>query len=337
MRHLLLSLFLAFSLFGATFTDSMGREVEIEKSQKIVAIGPGSLRLLVYMGLQEKIIGVEKRELDFDTKAPYRAALNKEQISKLPIIGQGGPNAMPNLESLITLKPDIIFSSFLSREQIDALTQKTSIPVVALSYGATYGGKEEKLEAIKNSLKLIGKITDSNKKSEELITFMEKEEQALAKIDLESKKLYIAGIGYKGAQGITSTESDYPPFALLGLQNSVMGDKKGHAFIQEESILATNPDVIFLDSLGKKIIEEELLKKESFYSKLHAFEKKELYWLYPYNFYNTNVENIYINSWIIAAHLGAKVDIESKKSEILELFLGREAAKNLSAQKLPKF
>ncbi len=45
---------------------------------------------------------------------------------------------MPNLETLVSIKPDIIFTSILSLEQVNLIQNKTKIPVVALSYGASY-------------------------------------------------------------------------------------------------------------------------------------------------------------------------------------------------------
>lgn len=342
MRALLILFVLSGSLFSATHKDMLGRSVEIADNKKIVCIGPGALRLAVYMGLQDRVVGIEKLELelDFDLKSAYRAALNKDSLSKLHLIGQGGPGQMPNIEALINLKPDFILSSFLSAEQVNMIQEKTKIQVVALSYGSTYGGSKggKKLHEVKESLVLIGEIADKKERAKELLAFMEKEESALATLVKNDKKLYIAGIGYKGAQGITSTESDYPPFSLLGLENALMSGKSGHAFIQEESIIAYNPDVIFFDLLGQKIIKGELEGKRALFDSLNAFKKKRLYWLYPYNFYNTNIENIYINSYIIAHLLGVEsVDVDAKKAEIYTLFLGKEAAETLKSIKLPSF
>ncbi len=56
------------------------------------------------------------------------------------------------------LKPDIIISSFIGKKQLELIQQKTKIPILALSYGLGYGGSEQKIEAIKKSLKLMGDI-----------------------------------------------------------------------------------------------------------------------------------------------------------------------------------
>lgn len=306
--------------------DMFGRDIRIKENKRIVCLGPGALRLAGYLKLQERIAGIEKLELKYDLRSPYRAAFDKKEINSLSIVSQGGPGKMPNLETLVTLGPDIIFTSFLSKEQVQLIQDKTKIPVVALSYGATYGGakKQSKLEAVKNSLKLMGKITGKNKRAQELVEFMELQEKQLAKIRFTGKKVYIGGIGYKGAQGITSTESAYPPFELLNIKNELLKDKKGHFFINKEALLSYNPDIIFLDYLGKKIVKEELVNDKKLYGTIEAFKQKQVFWLYPYNFYNTNMENIFINSWKIASYLGLDIDLKAKEEEIYKKFLGEK-------------
>lgn len=331
--HKIIYLFVLFltTVFSQTFQDMYNRTVTINQNEKIVCLGPGSLRLLTYMQSQDALAGIEKLELLFDYKAPYRAALDQKFLKTLPIVGQGGPGKMPNLETLISLKPDIIFTSFLSKEQVELIQQKTKIPVVALSYGATYGGSKDqsKLSSIKNSLKLIGNILDKNNRAHELISFMDQEEQSLAQLLLDKNSLYIGGIGYKGAQGINSTESHYPPFELLHIKNEILKDHIGHGFINSETLLSYNPKIIFLDQLGKSIILEELKNQDAIYKNIDAFKNEKIYWLKPYNFYNTNIENVYFNSWLIASYLGVNVNINEQMQRIYSLFLGQEATLQL--------
>ncbi len=329
MRTFLISVLFINIVFAQSITDMLDRSVEIKDTKKIVCLGPGALRLIAYLGLQDRLVGIEKLEKKYDLKSPYRAILDKKAIKSLKVVSQGGPGKMPNLETLITLNPDIIFTSFLSKEQVELIQKKTKIPVVALSYGASYGGAKKlgKLEAIKSSLKLIADITGKEKRADELISFMQKEEAELAKLKLSSQKVYIGGIGYKGAQGITSTESAYPSFKLLKLENKILKGKKGHMFINKEAILAYDPQIIFLDFLGKKIVKEELKSDKKIYSKLDAFKNKKVHWLYPYNFYNTNIENVFINSWYIASYLGHSVDLKTKKEQIYKMFLSDKGLK----------
>lgn len=321
-------IFFIISLFtisnAAIFKDLYNRDVNIEdnnSNKKIVCLGPGTLRLVTYLNLQENLVGVEKRELEFNPNSPYTLALNKEFIKTLPIIGQGGPGKMPNLESLITIKPDVIFATFMSKEQIELIQNKTNIPVVALSYGQTIKN-QKKIELVKKSLKLVASITNSEKRFEELLTFMNEEEKTISNFKVDTKRVYVGGVAFKGIQGITSSESDYPAFELLNMKNEILENHQGHAFINLETLLAFNPEIIFFDSLSKKIINEEITKNKVIFNNINAFKTNEIYWLNPSNFYNINVENIYLNSYLIASKFGNNIDIKEARKRIYSKFLG---------------
>jgi iron complex transport system substrate-binding protein len=309
------------------------RTLTITQNEKIVAVGPGTLRLLTYMQLQDRLAGVERLELDFDVKAPYRRVLDKEFLSSLPIVAQGGPAKMPNSEAIIKANPDLIISSFLSKEQVQILQEKTGIPVIALSYGSNYGGTKnaDKLQAVKKSLQLLGTVFAKSQRANELVRFMDENEKLLSHLDIDIQA-YIGGIGYKGAKGLTSTESNYPPFELLALKNAVDLQKKGHSQIQIESLLIANPSYIFIDLLGKNIVMQELQKNMPIIKNTDAYKNRQIYWLYPYNFYNTNIENVYLNAYIIAQKTGIELDIDAIKKEIYTKFLGAD-----SAEVLPSF
>lgn len=332
MKLILLIILFTFSLNAATFTDMYKRDVQINNNKKILCIGPGTLRLITYMQLQNRVSGIEKNELRFSSNSPYSLALDKNFIKSLPIIGQGGPGKMPNLETLITLKPDIIFSSLLSKEQVELIQDKTKIPVIALSYGSTYGANvknQSKLEAVQSSLKLIGEIMDKEKRAKQLISFMKERESELSKISINNKRVYVGAVAYKGLHGITSTESDYPAFLLLNIKNRVLKDHIGHAFINKETLLEFNPQLIFLDSISKKIVQEEIKDNSAVFNHIEAFKNKNIYWLYPSNFYNTNIENIYINSWQISSYLGNSVNMDLIKKRVYKEFLGKEIYNNV--------
>jgi len=308
-------LFLTLLTFTTLFSS------QIKKIDKIIAIGPGALRLVTILDSSDKIIGLEKMEHRSIGFSEYRSIIGKKKILSLPIIGAGGPNKLPNLETLIRLKPDLIVASFIDKKQLSIITKKTGIPTISLSYGLGYGGVKNKTEAIKNSILILGKILDKNERANKIVNFMNQEEKELKKYPIKNQNIYIGGIGFKGAHGITSTEKKYPSFELLNIINPLAKNaKSNHIMIQEESLILQNPDFIFLDLFGKKIINENFKKKKALYSSLKAFKNKNISWLLPYNFYNTNISNVYINSWIILLKLGYKIDIESKMHKIYDTF-----------------
>lgn len=331
------TLLLLGNLCAQTYTDMLGRHVEVNHASKLVFLGPGALRLGVYLGLETRLAGIEKTENDDSPLSPYRTFLGKESIAKLPLVGPGGPGKMPDLEALITLKPDLIITSFVDQNQIDLITSKTSIPVIAVSYGASYGGTSKKnLDDIKASLLLLGNITQTHERAQNLVAFMKSQEKELSSLQLPSSTtLYIGGVGYKGSQGITSTEANYPPFELLGLKNSVFAgtSTQGHQFIELEALLKSDPEIIFIDMFGKKMIEEEYAKYKPLFDSLKAYKTGNVKEVIGFNYYSTNIENLFVIAWQVAQAFNAKVDIHEKATTIFTAFYGSKGADLL--EKLP--
>ncbi|NLC28581.1 MAG: ABC transporter substrate-binding protein [Campylobacteraceae bacterium] len=323
LRVIFLVGLLAVSAFAVEVKDMLGRNVKVADTSKIVFIGPGALRLGVYLGLEKDIVGVEAIEKKSPNTAPYREKINNEGVLKnIPIIGQGGPGKIPSPEALIQSGATLLVTSFLNKADVNRLEAQTKIPTFAISYGEGYGGQEQKLEAVRNSILGLGKLTNKEQKAEKISEFMLSQIKELKQLNVKSDSIYVGGMGYKGAQGITSTEVEYPPFVLLGIQN-IIQDKSssGHLFVSLESIIQANPKIVILDSLGKEIVEKEMEAKLPLFQMLDAYQEDNIHWVRPYNFYNTNIENTFIIAWEIAKILGAEIEVKAKEEEILKQFL----------------
>lgn len=315
------------SLFAQPYTDMLGKTVEIGSTQRLVFIGPGALRLGVYLGLHARLVGIEKAENDPSPLSPYRTFLGKEFIARLPVIGSGGPGKMPDLELLMRVKPDLIIASFVDAQQYDLIRSKTGVPILNVSYGASYGGTSKKnLDDIKRSLLLLGEVCGKQERAGTLVKTIEAYEKRLENIVKSDKKLYVGGIGYKGTQGIVSTEAHYPPFELLGLKNSVFEGKnaQGHHFIEWEALVHANPDIIFIDLFSKNKVAQEMAQKKEIFGSLKAYQEKHIYDVLGFNNYSTNVENLLIISFQIASILGANVDVDAEAVAIFKAFYGQE-------------
>lgn len=332
MRKIVLVILVCVSWLGATpYTDMLGRVADVTSTSRLVFLGPGALRLGVYLGLENRLVGIEKIEKGASPLSPYRTFLGQERISKLPIVGTGGPGKMPDLEALLVLKPDLIITSFVDQNMIDLIVSKTGIPVVSLSYGETYGGNAQKLQSVKNSLLFLGKLTQTLSRAEILVSFMNQQEKKLADLKVSPQKIYVGGLGYKGMQGITSTEAAYPPFELLGLKNCIFEGKEaiGHQFIDFEALIKVNPEIIFIDMFSKAKIKEEYEAKQELFNTMSAYQKGNVKEVLGYNFYSTNIENLFVIAWQIALEMGAHVDIENEAKLIYEAFYPEKGAELL--------
>ncbi|PSM52141.1 iron siderophore ABC transporter, periplasmic substrate-binding protein [Campylobacter blaseri] len=320
VRVALFVLMLHSFVFGVV--DAFNRDIVVENPQNLVFVGSGALRFGVYLGLEDRIVGIENREKRDDMHAPYNIVIKNKKLDKKPTIGEGGSGKLPSMEALIEANPDLIIASAMSKDQVKLIETKTKLPVFVISYSSSDDLSENNLKTMKQSLMALGEITNSKDRAVELIKYMEEQEKELRSLPINKKSVYIGGVNYKGSWGIGSTEGDYLPFSILGIENSLVDRSNKHVFIDIERILSVNPDVIFIDEGGRKNVELEMENKKDFFNSLKAFNDNKVFWLLPFNFYNTNLDNTFINAWSVAKALGANVDLEGKKDEIYRQFLG---------------
>ena len=332
MKKLLIIVILIFTcqeLQAKTIIDTENRKVVIpEKISKVIASGPGALRFIAYMKVTEKLCGVENIEYKLQQNffRPYWYAV-KDKIRKLPVIGEGGPGKMPYFERIILTKPDIIIAVGFTKRQVDLIEEKTKTPVVLVNYGSL-GNLNGKFE---NSIKILGRIFNKKQRSKELLAYFN-----LLKKDLEKrtaniknvKKVYVGGVAYKGLHDITSTDTNFYPLKLINVVN--IADKfyriKGHVFVSWENLIVSNPDYIFIDKTSLPLVLENYKKNPEKYRLIKAVKEKRVYSVFPYNYYNTNVELTFLISYcigkIIYPENFANVNLKSKAKEIFKKFLG---------------
>jgi iron complex transport system substrate-binding protein len=107
-----------------------------------------------------------------------------------------------------------------------------------------------------------------------------------------------------------------------------------NAFIDREQLIKWNPEYIFLDmsstAYSGKVLAEEWV------SVLSAVKNKNIFTIYPYNWYTINYSTILVNSWFIGKVLFPEqfVDInpEIMAREIYKNILGRDVYDDMVAQ-----
>ena len=319
---LLIFIFLLFSApsYAAQVEDLAARKLEIpDKIDQIAAVGPGSLRLVVYLEAADRVVGIEEFEKR-NQKRPY--ILAKPKLLELPVIG---PQFGGDAELIAAQEPDIIISSYLSRAEMDNLQQKTSIPVISINDGSPGSMTEADF---KKALKFMAELLGKRERAEELLSFFDQQKAELKDRTQplkKSVKVYIGGIGNKGAQGITSTEADYPPFRYLGLENIIEAENKSNFTISRERLLLEDPELIFIDQGGLELVKNDLNREEFKY--LTAYQEDEIYQLLPYNHYTTNFATMLADSYYIAKIVYPEefkeIDPAAKADQIYQKFLGQ--------------
>jgi len=331
---------------GRKVTDLAGRSVVVPTEvRRLVAIGPGALRLVAYLGATGRIVGIEAMEKrmarDLHMR-PYASALD-DALFALPVVGPGGAGALPDPEQLLVRHPDLVIAVSLEPGQLDNIQAKTGLPVLSLSYGGLGVWREE----ASRSLSLLGEVLGKEQRAADINAYVKKLEHDLqrrtANLDAGRRpSAFFGGISFKGAQGLTSTEAGYPPGRMCSARN--LADevgKTGHFLVDKEQILVWNPDFIFVDIASRNLLDRDFQQNRDFYRLLAASKSDRVLTLLPYNYYNTNIELALINAYFVGKSLYPErfedVSLRDKAVEIMETFLGIRSVPELPAYRPLRF
>jgi iron complex transport system substrate-binding protein len=332
-----------------TITDGSGRTVTIpEKTERVVCSGAGSLRYLVYLQAQDRVVGVdalEKNKAEIEGR-PY--VLANPQLRDYPLIGEARGKDDP--EKIIQVNPQVVLkagslsgqSTSMDAADANSLQEKTGIPVVSFPYGSLTN--ETQKAQIYSSLRLMGEVVDKQERAEEVITYInatmgDLERRTSDLPESGRKNVYVGGVSFAGAHGIISTEPAYPPFLWVNAKNVAAGIGAGHADIAKEALVDWDPEYIFIDigtlQLGNDGAIAEL-KTDPALKDLSAVKNGKVYGVIPYNFYTTNYESVFANSYFVGKVLYPDrfedVDPEKKADEIYSFFLGKPVFSDLNGQ-----
>ncbi len=317
----------------ANLTDMIGRQVTVAvEPDRIVCLGPGALRLIVYLQAQTKVVGVESMEKQNPTGRPYWIA--HPELSRLPACGPGGPagiNKKPDLEAVLSVHPQVLFVTYMDRSLADEVQRTLKVPVVVLSYGefATFD------EAVYDALRIAGRVLGREKRADEVVGYLESRRKDLrartASIqDGEKPGVYVGGIGHRGSQGIESTDRRYLPFDWIGAKNLAgqgVATLGSHVLMDKEALLRQDPDIIFIDGAGMNLVAADFRRKPDFYRSLRAFVHRRVYALLPFNWYTTNIDTALADAYAIGKLLYpgrfTDVDPEKRADEIYTFLVGK--------------
>ncbi len=320
---------------GMSITDAAGRTVMVpENPDRIIAIGPGSLRMIYYLEAHDRVVAVEAFENKEFKGRMYRYAFTRAE--NLPVIGPGGPqsiNKMPDTEAILKAGVQVIFAAYMQSGTANKLQQKIGIPVVVVSYGPRVGTVTEDFFV---SLHVMAKILDKVERGRAIERFykdirrdLEARADAAERAKVVKPLIYVGGVGFRGAQGLTSTDPMYLPLMYLKTNNLALKySQKDHVFIDKEKLLKENPDIIFIDGLGLNLVLKDYAKNKPFYHLLKAYKNNMVYMQLPFNFYTTNLGTALIDTYaagkILYPEQFKDINLQKKGNEIYSFLLRAE-------------
>ena len=304
--------------------DSMDRSVEIPADvQRIVCVGVGALRYTCYVGGADRVVGVE----DYETKPGMSRLYNYVNFDRFQDLPVTGTNGEPFVEEIINVEPQVIVMSAYAKQDPDELSQKTGTPVVVVP------GSDTTLdEKAYTTIRILGELYGLEDRAEALTSYLlgiqeDLEQRTVSIPDDQKPSCYVGGVSFKGHHGFEGTEAYYGPFELIHANNLANTTQQtGAVHIDVEQVLAWDPDLIFLDFNGMKLINEDYEAHPDFYQALTAVQEGKVNSQISFRSSASNRETALADAYYAACVMFPQqfqdIDPVEKAGEIFTMLLG---------------
>lgn len=335
---LIIALFLVFDLphpafadaaFPLTVTDLKGRQVTFAAPAKRIVALRGALGTVCYMQLCDQVVGVEDleaRPLEWLGSVGRSYRLAHPQLGELPIIGSRN---QPDPERLLAVKPDVIFAGSGDVRFANNLQQKTGTPVLFVDNGDL----ADRRSKFYQSLRLIGTVCGREQRAEQIIKRID-----LAVTDLrqrvqnipEKPSVYVGGMNFRVAHGLTGTSAAYPPFLLLDINNiadSAQANEnsvKGRFLIDAETLLKADPETLFICESGLELALQDL--KKPIYRHMKAVVNRRVFGVVPHYYAaspDTVLAETYYMGTVLFPEQFADIDVPPMADDWYRFFVGK--------------
>jgi len=240
-----------------TYTDDMGRAVAIDQvPQRLVSHVPGITETLFALGLGEKVVGVSDY-CDYPEAAELKPSV--------------GDYFNPSIENIVALDPDLVLTDGHS-ENIKGLE----------SLGITFFVIDPQgIDGILGDIELLGKITGTEKRAEELIKDMQDSISQVIALMEDAPKVKVFYI-------IDATDLTLPwtvgpgsfADALITMAGGENAAKAQGAWVQFslEEVISSDPEIIILPAKhGTAFTSPETLKAHPAWRGITAVRQDRIY------------------------------------------------------------
>ncbi len=217
---------------AATFTDEVGRKVELPGSpRRIVSVAPSVTEALFALGLGEKVVGVSTY-CNYPPEAP-----KKEKV---------GGYITPSLEKMMALRPDLVIGT--ADGDLKSFVNKLAslgIPV--------YITNPRSISGVITSIRHIGEVTFSPLAAERLVESMKRKMEAVReKVHGRPRPRVFHVLAYDPL--ISSGKGTFVDDLIraAGGVNIAENAKGKHPRYGMEDVIAQDPEVIILSSMNSK-------------------------------------------------------------------------------------
>ncbi len=306
-----------------TLIDQADRIVTVSRPiERVVTTFPSVTRAIFVVDGPDRLVGVSNVLTKYSDKMLCLQAY--PEFKELPTVGM---HTEPNAESILALKPDVVFS-WLSTAGV--LQEKTGIPVITLTTPSYFD------EGSWDSYKLAGSILGKEEEVEELISYANEKIEEITEItseipEDEKPKVYFVSC-CQGICDITKTWGHYAPGDIAGGIN-VAEDQvlsSGSSIVSKEQIIGWNPDIVLLHGGSKTdgwdLSIEDILADPDL-QMINAVKNKRVYYTKGYMIGwdpATGLTESFYMAKLFHPDKFEDLDVEEKNNEILKKFYGAD-------------
>lgn len=225
-----------------TIVDDLGRTVNIDRiPQRILSLAPSNTEILFALGLGDKVVGVT----DF---CDY-----PEEAKSKPKVGAPFPGF--NLETIVSLKPDLVLS--IAGSVVEQLEQ-LGLTVVVL--------QAEDMDGILRDIELVGRITGKEEWSNTITQKIRERTSQIESIAVaaENKPKVFFGVDVSNPSQLWTAGSGtfIDAFITLAGGENIAADVAGWLTFSLEELVNSNPDVIILGGAQWGVSAQEVSSRE---------------------------------------------------------------------------
>ncbi len=192
---------------------------------RIISLAPSNTEILFALGLDEEIVGVSSY-CNFPRKAS-----SKEKV---------GDFSNPNIEKIISLKPDIIFAAGLEQNQVVRKLKDLEQNVIVIN--------PENFNELFGDIELIGKLTGKKNEALNLVSLMQDEINKITqqvKLFNDTPKVFIE-INFNPLMTVSDGSFLDEMIKIAGGINIAGNLPRPYCRISEELVISQKPDVIII-------------------------------------------------------------------------------------------
>ena len=222
-----------------TVTDFRGRQLVFQAPVKrIVCLIESALSGLYMLNEEKRVIAVSRNVYDKPLVSYYAGMDERIRSRRIPAPGNWD---FVNIESVISLKPDLVILWTQQTETITALEER-GIPV----FGVFIRQKED----VYKEMAALGKLTGNQKRAQNLVSYTQDEILRCQRRLMNVPEARRPGVYYMWAQGNLETAGGSSIvndlINLAGGRNVCASIPQEHLVVNLERVIGWNPDVIVM-------------------------------------------------------------------------------------------